>query len=134
MADPSSLDKGLGAFLAARLDPSPANIDRFVGYTKAKENESDPHVLAFVTQAFGAFHRIDDVFQWLDRMPASAGADVSYVLFRPTVAEVRRDPRFMRVAKRIGLVDYWQSSGQWPDFCSDPSLPYDCRKVAASLI
>jgi hypothetical protein len=24
---------------------------------------------------------------------------------------IRRDPRFMALAKRLGLVDYWQKSG-----------------------
>ena len=26
--------------------------------------------------------------------------------------------------------DYWQSSGHWPDFCTDATLPYDCRTEA----
>jgi hypothetical protein len=39
----------------------------------------------------------------------------------------------MQVAKRIGLVDYWRSSGKWPDFCQDPSVPYDCKAEAAKL-
>ena len=34
---------------------------------------------------------------------------------------------------RIGLVDYWRTTGKWPDFCSDPSLPYDCKAEAAKL-
>jgi hypothetical protein len=37
----------------------------------------------------------------------------------------------MQLAARFRLVDYWRSSGNWPDFCSDPGLPYDCRKEAA---
>jgi hypothetical protein len=41
-----------------------------------------------------------------------------------------RDPRFMTAAARLGLVHYWAMSGQWPDFCSDPDLSYDCRAEA----
>jgi hypothetical protein len=41
------------------------------------------------------------------------------------------DPRFMDVAFRSGMLTYWRKSGQWPDFCDDPKLPYDCRREAA---
>jgi len=45
-----------------------------------------------------------------------------------------RDPRFIELAMRIGLVDYRQSSGHWPDFCADPKLPYDCRAEARRAV
>jgi hypothetical protein len=54
-------------------------------------------------------------------------------LFLPNTAAMRSDPRFMQVAAKLGLVDYWRSTGQWPDFCSEPGLPYDCRAAARAL-
>ena len=54
-------------------------------------------------------------------------------LFLPPTAPLRSDPRFMQVAAKLGLVDYWRSTGQWPDFCSEPGLPYDCRSEAAKI-
>ena len=51
-------------------------------------------------------------------------------LFFPLTAPIRRDPRFMLLAARYGLVDYWRKSGHWPDFCADPGLPYNCRTEA----
>lgn len=51
-------------------------------------------------------------------------------LFRSSAARMRRDPRFMPLAAKIGLVDYWEKSGKWPDFCAEPGLPYDCREAA----
>ena len=54
-------------------------------------------------------------------------------LFLPTTAAMRSDPRFMPLARNLGLVDYWRSTGQWPDFCSEPGLPYDCRAAARAL-
>jgi hypothetical protein len=42
---------------------------------------------------------------------------------------MRRDPRFMPFAATLGLVAYWRATGKWPDFCSEPGLPYDCRKA-----
>jgi len=76
---------------------------------------------------------------YLDDAFALAGNYTPYVdgvpgvLFYFDMAPQRRDPRFMKLAARIGLVDYWTTSGHWPDFCSEPGLPYDCRKEAARL-
>jgi hypothetical protein len=60
------------------------------------------------------------------------GGDSAF-LFYPLTAPLRRDPRFMQLAARFGLVGYWRSSGKWPDFCSDPTLPYNCRTEAGAL-
>lgn len=54
-------------------------------------------------------------------------------LFYLEMAAFRRDPRFMQVAARYGLVDYWLATDQWPDFCADPELPYDCRELAQNV-
>lgn len=53
------------------------------------------------------------------------------VLFVAPAESMRRDPRFMRLAKQAGLIDYWRQTGHWPDFCAEPDLPYDCRTEAA---
>jgi hypothetical protein len=39
----------------------------------------------------------------------------------------------MPLMARLGLVDYWRASGHWPDFCSEPGLPYDCKAEATKL-
>jgi hypothetical protein len=55
------------------------------------------------------------------------------MVVRPPLHKFRRDPRFMRVAQRLGLLDYWQGSGQWPDLCFESDLPYDCKREARAL-
>jgi TolB-like protein/Flp pilus assembly protein TadD len=50
-------------------------------------------------------------------------------LFRSSAAGMRRDPRFMLLAAKIGLVATWEKTGRWPDFCAEPRLPYDCREA-----
>lgn len=48
------------------------------------------------------------------------------VLFtRAEARALRADPRFARFCARVGLVDYWQSSGHWPDCASQ--VPYDFK-------
>ena len=54
-------------------------------------------------------------------------------LFRPQMRSIRADPRFIGLAASLGLLAYWQKSGVWPEFCSDPRLPYDCQKEAARM-
>ena len=56
------------------------------------------------------------------------------VLFRPFSADMQRDARFMPLAAKLGLVDYWRASGKWPDFCEAPNRPYDCRATAAAVL
>jgi hypothetical protein len=51
-------------------------------------------------------------------------------LFTPRMRAVRADPRFMPLAARLGLVDYWIEADQWPDYCSTEKLQYDCREAA----
>ncbi|HEY5413125.1 MAG TPA: hypothetical protein VIJ94_20625, partial [Caulobacteraceae bacterium] len=78
---------------------------------------------------------VDDAFAMADRFarlsPAPA-ADVTF-LFSPLTSGLRRDPRFMTLAARLGLASYWSRSGKWPDFCFEPDLPYDCKALAAKL-
>lgn len=52
-------------------------------------------------------------------------------LFKSGTDPIRRDRRFMRLARELGLADYWRAQNRWPDFCADPKLPYDCRAEAA---
>jgi len=55
------------------------------------------------------------------------------VYFYPMTAPMRRDQRFMPLMHRAGLVEYWLETDRWPDFCEDPSLPYDCRQEARRI-
>jgi|GEM_PF-1882188 len=56
-------------------------------------------------------------------------ADSSF-LFWPGLARFRRDKRFFSLVSNIGLTDYWRRTGQWPDFCAEPGLTYDCHAEA----
>jgi tetratricopeptide (TPR) repeat protein len=68
------------------------------------------------------------------RGPASTGPRSTTFLFYPEMAAFQRDRRFMPLAKRLGLIDYWRASGRWPDFCAQRDLPYDCRAAAAATL
>lgn len=118
------------AFLEARLDPSPANVDRAVTVARAAMHRTPQGIISYV-QVLGAFRRNDELFSML--LKGKADPDVLRVLFRPAFRDFWRDRRSMQVAKRFGLLDYWRASGKWPDFCFDPDLPYDCKQEAAQI-
>ena len=120
------------AFLLARVEPTPANIERAIAISRAVAVELGYYAsLAEVLEAFG---RHDEAYQILMRVPLQ-GVDVFTLqtLFRPTLKNLRQSPRFLRLARHFGLLDYWRSSGKWPDFCHEPGLPYDCKSEAAKL-
>ena len=49
---------------------------------------------------------------WLDE-PESPSVEF---ITSPAAAPLRRDPRYLQLAQRVGLLDYWRS-GRAPDFC-----------------
>jgi tetratricopeptide (TPR) repeat protein len=122
---------GLDMYFNARADPSPGNVARLVEHMRQSQRQPDRGWFAFAIQALGEFNHTDDILSWVDRTPTDQIASDAYVLFRPALAGFRRDPRFMALAKRIGLTDYWRSSGKWPDFCNTHDLRYDCKAEAA---
>ena len=42
---------------------------------------------------------------------------VAFVFWRPVIQNLRGEPEFKAQIRKIGLVDYWRSSGNWGDFC-----------------
>jgi DNA-binding winged helix-turn-helix (wHTH) protein/tetratricopeptide (TPR) repeat protein len=121
------------SFLEARIEPSRASIDGAIEQLMAGYRQF-PEEPGWVAQALGAFGRNEEAIQFLLHYPAGANSgDGAEMLFRPTLRGVRRDPRFILIARNFGVTDYWVRSGILPDYCFDPSLPYDCKQELAKL-
>ena len=75
---------------------------------------------------------VDDAFTVAARY-SPGPSDSPDFLFRPETEALRRDPRFIALAAKFHLPDYWRRTGVWADFCGQPGLPYDCRAEAAKL-
>jgi hypothetical protein len=82
-------------------------------------------------QTLSIFDREDELLATLLRVPIVEAAYATDITLRPAARELWRHPRSFQYAKRVGLLQYWQSSGNWPDFCQETDLPYDCKKEAA---
>lgn len=80
---------------------------------------------------FASLGDLDHAFGLAEFMIQQIGS--TEALFLPPTAPMRADPRFMPLMKKVGLVQYWQASGKWPDFCLAPDRPYDCAAVARTL-
>ena len=50
------------------------------------------------------------------------------ILMGPAAAPLRRDTRYVELARRIGALDYWRS-GRMPDFCRPPHPEPVCSKL-----
>ena len=56
---------------------------------------------------------------WLD--DPDGGGPLEFIT-SPAAAPMRRDPRYLQMAQRVGLLDYWRS-GRPPDFCRKQPEP-----------
>lgn len=119
--------------LQARIDRSPENVERAIRMA-AMRYDQNPQSIGTLAQTLAEFGRKEDLFRILmtwRRMDLVT--DVTDVVFAPAFADIHKDRRFMQVAKRLGLIDYWRATGKWPDFCSRTDLSYDCKTEAAKL-
>jgi DNA-binding winged helix-turn-helix (wHTH) protein/tetratricopeptide (TPR) repeat protein len=69
---------------------------------------------------------VDGAYRLLEATPPEERRTTMF-LFYPEMKSFRRDKRFMPLTESIGLLAYWRETDRWPDFCSEPDLPYDCR-------
>lgn len=79
------------------------------------------------------FGDLDGAFAIVRRV-FDADRHVYEIVFAPQAAPMRADPRFMLLMRDSGLLQFWRDSGNWPDFCADPGLPYRCEAEAERLL
>ena len=119
-------------FLKARMDPSPANVAASIEASRKRMERASVGAAEYV-QTLAQFGKLDELRSFLLAWKPIDQADFLGVLFRPTFRDFWRDPRSMQVAAHFQMFKYWRRTGTWPDFCSWPDLPYDCKKEAAKL-
>ena len=54
-------------------------------------------------------------------------------LWKPESLALRRDPRFIALAAKFRVADFWRTTQTWPDYCSSPGLRYNCRARTSAL-
>lgn len=121
------------SYLEARADPTPTKVAAALEDGR-RAYARQPDLIFHVAMACGEFNREMELLDLLLKVPLADAIWTSDVMYRPMLAEFWHDPRSHLYAKRIGLLQYWRRSGQWPDFCFEPDLPYDCKNEAARLL
>lgn len=125
----------LDLLLRARMSGTPQDADKAVAALSAavQSGQIQPHFLVYGAATVG---RPDAAFAMLDQIARLPGptlqADPSF-FFYGAAAPLQRDRRLWPLTAKAGYVKYWRSRGVWPDFCSDPGLPYDCRTEATHV-
>jgi len=122
------------AYLAAGETGKPADVAKARALALAAPDGPNRSMRNAI-QELAAIGLIDDAFAMAQRYTPGANltdADSAFLFF-PLTLPMRRDPRFMQLAARFGLVNYWRASGKWPDFCAEPDWPYNCQAMARAL-
>ena len=126
-------------FLRARDSQDP-DVRRTAARTVTKAAETGDFDRYDAVTALSMLGDIDGAFAQAERVHTAERLGQPYdyfrgasVFFAPATRPLRLDPRFIQLAARLGLVDYWRATGHWPDFCAEPDLPYDCRAEAARV-
>jgi hypothetical protein len=55
-------------------------------------------------------------------------------VFERGFEKLRQDPRLIGILAKAGIPQYWLQTGNFPDYCGQEKLPYDCRKVARAAV
>ena len=120
-------------YLKARMQPTQANVDRAI--EGARRRYQDNLVMASdYIQTLATFGRTEELLTFLlNWRRRDQVRFVTDVLFRPIFRDFWRDRRSLQVAAHHGILKYWETTNRWPDFCSAPDLPYECKKEATKL-
>jgi hypothetical protein len=120
----------LNFFIDARVSkrsPSPQEISAKCGESRLLPLELVNGLFGNVDEAYVHLHRNFDRYLAVPRRGP-------WFVYYPGFEALRADPRFIPTVARFGHPQYWLSTGKWPDFCSEETLPYDCRRAAEAAV
>ena len=135
--NPQSQEHGTELFLNARIDRSPnSNLAALRTFMEKRLPEERGYGLSLRlanrrrVQA-GEDYLYDQLLHWPNNQDLRERRRRLYSVLtlknfraRPALHAGRQAPRPSRLLA---------ASGNWPDFCSDPDLPYNCKAEAAKL-
>jgi len=120
------------SYLQAKIDPSQQNKEIAVVNARALYRQ-DPRAAWVYARALAEFDRHEELINFLLTADSRVPYTTTWVIFRPSFHALHKDQRFMAITHRFGLTDYWRQTGEWPDFCARPDLPYDCKTEVGKL-
>jgi TolB-like protein len=125
-------------FIRAKRDPTPENIGGWWSEVEAHVQKTgciDVSRLVY-TAHLGLVEEAYRAAETARLGPAGTSDDMmgpdgyrTSLLFQAGMPEIRNDPRFAGLCARLGLVEFWMTTGKWPD-CAD-EVPYDFKAECA---
>lgn len=123
-ADKTALIAGFEALKSADAGKMSAAADALRSLSRDKKTNNK-----LVVRELSALGRADDALAAAARL-ITERPDTRGILFEPSFAPSRRLPAFAALVARLGLVDYWRTSGHAPDFCGEADAPALCAAIS----
>src|SRR5205085_559118 len=98
--------RDMQAYLLARINPTDANVESAIAAVRSAQL-AEGRRLAQLAQLFADFGRNEDLYKMLMGLPPDQLRFVSQVFYRPDFRRFRQDSRFMQLAQRARLLDFW---------------------------
>jgi len=127
-------------FIRTKRDPSPANIASWKNVIQVQVDNTGGIDLSRLVYA-SHLGLVDEAYQWAATArlgPNGTSHDImgpdayrTSLLFQACMPELRNDLRFPNLCARLGLVEFWATTGKWPD-CADET-PYDFRAACLQV-
>jgi tetratricopeptide (TPR) repeat protein len=115
-----------------RKSAGPAQTRAFIAWLKQSVASGNLGV-DFAAPEMAQFGDVDGAF----KLAMAGTVDVPVIdpefLWEPEALPLRRDPRFVALAAKFHVADFWTSTGMWPDFCATPNWPYNCKTEISLL-
>ncbi len=116
----------------ARKSTQPAKSRAFIAWLK--RSVASGHLgVDFAAPRIAQFGDVDGAF----KLAFATRQDVPIIdpefLWEPEALPLRQDPRFIALAAKFHVADFWSSTGIWPDFCASPDWPYNCKSELSLL-
>jgi TolB-like protein/tetratricopeptide (TPR) repeat protein len=125
-------------FIRAKRDPTPENIGAWRSALEAHVRRTGGVDIAQLVYA-AHLGLVDMAYQLAGTAclgPAGTSDDImgpdgyrTSLMFLSQMPEMRNDPRFAQLCARLGLVEFWMTTGKWPD-CAD-DVCYDFKAECA---
>jgi TolB-like protein len=127
-------------FVRAKRDPTPEHIGAWRSTFQAHVAKTGGVDVARLVYA-AHLGLVDDAYRAADSArlgPAGTSDDImgpdgyrTALLFQASMPELRNDLRFPRLCARLGLVEFWMTTGKWPDCAAE--VPYDFKSECAKV-
>lgn len=87
----------------------------------------------YLARMVAALGDVDGAYEIVKDKPLDWTGSTTF-LFYPEMAAFRKNARFMPFIASSGLLEAWIATDRWPDFCRDPTLPYNCKAAAKQAL